>query len=754
MDVNKLDADPCSKLDALRRCEAFDKLDDQALAKVGSICVERDVPAGEEFITVGTPADFAALVAAGSVAIYSPSEAEAEELLILEVLPGGLVGETEFFEDRVRLASARAIEDTAVLMIPYAELAQIFEEMPGFYQAVVSQSLSKTQCRLKESVERRRAVERSLKHLSDFLDLSGIETAGSDSEALIRRIVQMASKVMKSDRASLFLVDEEAKSLWSLVAEGHELTRITVPFGSGIAGWVAENRAIQKLDDVYSDERFDQSSDLESGYRTKSMLCGPIFKPQGKLAGVVQVINRREGVFDENDVALFKAFAHQAGVAVENYELCNRLVASNQKLAIMLDVLDAITRARDLPALIDAIVTKTTGILQCERASFFLYDFGLGELWSVRAIGNETNEIRFSSSDGIGGYTAVNNVTVKIDDAYADPRFNRNIDQQTGFQTRNLVSAPVTNRDGEVQGVLQAINKTNGVFSQEDEQLVNAIASQLSEGLKKMSLLTTMRSNQSKLLEYSLTLETKVSERSKELNRQVDALQQLMRRKDEHFDMAAHDLRAPVANILAVSEFLVNRTKDSDPEIAKWTGVIATESDRLHELSVNLLSNRALEEGRIEMAISVCDLRALVEKVVSRRQIVADSKRQTIDIRANVDVTTISADDSLVTQVLENLVSNAIKFSPLGATVVIIIENAADAVQLTVQDSGPGISEEDRKGLFERFQRASAKPTGNEGTVGLGLSIVKRLMDLMGGTVWCESAPGGGARLCAKFKPA
>lgn len=752
MDVNESDGDPGSKLDALRRCEAFDKLDDKALGNVGAICVERDVPAGEEFITVGMPADFLALVATGSVAVYSPSDGE--ELLILEVFPGGLVGETEYFEERIRIASARAIEDATLLILPYGELAQIFEDIPHFYQAVVSQSLSKTQRRLRESVERRHAVERSLKHLSDFLDLSGIEAAGAGSEALIRRIVHMASKVMKSDRASLFLVDNEAKSLWSLVAEGHEMTRITVPFGSGIAGWVAEHRTIQKLDDVYSDDRFDMSSDQASGYRTKSMLCGPIFKPQGELAGVIQVINRRDGAYDDNDVALFKAFAHQAGVAVENYELCDRLVSSNQKLAVMLDVLDSITRARDLPALIDSIVTKTTEILQCERASFFLYDFGLGELWSVRAIGSEINEIRFPASEGIGGFTAVNNVTVKIDDAYADPRFNRDIDQQTGFQTRNLISAPVTNRDGEVQGVLQAINKASGAFSQEDEQLVNAIASQLSEGLKKMSLLTTMRSNQSKLLEYSLTLETRVNERSQELRRQVEALQESIRQKDEHLGMAAHDLRAPVANILAVSEFLVDRSKDSDPEISKWTEAIATESDRLYELAENLLSNNALEEGRIELAISVCDLRGLVEKVVARHRIVANSKRQAIHIQVNADATTISADESLVIQVLENLVSNAIKYSPLGETVEIMVDQAPDAVQLTVQDSGPGISEEDQKRLFERFQRSSAKPTGSERTVGLGLSIVKRLMDLMGGTVWCENAPGGGARLCARFKPA
>lgn len=483
MKTDGLQLDQESVISAFRHCEAFDKLDDQALARIGEICVARNISAGEEFITAGEAADFAALVVSGSVSVYSRSKGE--ELPMLEVYPGGLVGEAEYFENRVRVVSARAVEDTTILSIPYDKLAKVFEEIPKFFQLLVSESLTKTQRRLEEHVERRRSVERSLKHLSDFLDLSGIEKAGAGSEALIRRIVHMASKVMKSDRASLFLVDNNAKTLWSLVAEGHEMTRITVPFGAGIAGWVAEHRELQRLDDVYSDERFNQSADEESGYRTKSMLCGPIFNPQGELLGVVQVINRSEGNYDDNDVALFKAFAHQAGVAVENYELCNRLVSSNQRLAIMLDVLDAITRARDLPALIETIVTKTTEIVQCERASFFLYDYGLGELWSVRAIGSELNEIRFSSSDGIGGFTAVNNVTLKIDDAYADSRFNRRIDQQTGFQTRNMISAPVTNRDGEVQGVIQAINKSSGAFGDEDVQLVNSIALQLSEGIKK-----------------------------------------------------------------------------------------------------------------------------------------------------------------------------------------------------------------------------------------------------------------------------
>ena len=115
--------------------------------------------------------------------------------------------------------------------------------------------------RYQNSLHQRRLAERSLKHLTDFLDLSDELVLGKGIEALINRIVQMASKVMKADRASLFLVDPATGDLWSRVAEGEDTKMITIPAGTGIAGWVAQHDSILNIREAYNDERFNPAVD-------------------------------------------------------------------------------------------------------------------------------------------------------------------------------------------------------------------------------------------------------------------------------------------------------------------------------------------------------------------------------------------------------------------------------------------------------------------------------------------------------------
>jgi len=102
-------------------------------------------------------------------------------------------------------------------------------------------------------------------------------------------------------------------------------------------------------------------------------------------------------------------------------------------------------------------------------------------------------------------------------------------------------------------------------------------------------------------------------------------------------------------------------------------------------------------------------------------------------------------------QVMENLLSNAVKYSPPGKNIHVRLKKLPDTVRFEVQDEGPGLSAEDQKRLFGKFARLSAKPTGGENATGLGLSIVKRMVEAMNGRVWCESEPGKGAMFVVEF---
>ena len=210
---------------------------------------------------------------------------------------------------------------------------------------------------------------------------------------------------------------------------------------------------------------------------------------QGQIVGVIQVINKDTGKFEPEDETLFRAFAHQAAIAVENFNLYRRLVASNEKMAIMLDVANSVGETLDLPALIRKIVDKTSDVLHCDRSSFFVLDRDTCELWSMEAEGSNLKEIRFPVTAGLAGHCAREAEVVNVRDAHEDPRFNPDFDRRTGYRTRSVLCVPVIGRDGNVTGVTQAINKIGGgAFEEGDVELLKAIRAQIAVALENAQL--------------------------------------------------------------------------------------------------------------------------------------------------------------------------------------------------------------------------------------------------------------------------
>jgi adenylate cyclase len=157
-------------------------------------------------------------------------------------------------------------------------------------------------------------------------------------------------------------------------------------------------------------------------------------------------------------------------------------------MGVMLDLTTSMAQTLDLDALIIKIVNKITDILSSERATLFLIDDERDELWSKAAVGDELTEIRFPKNLGLAGHTATTGQTLNIKDAYADPRFNPDVDRQTGFTSRSILTMPVINRDGKLIGVTQAINKKEGVFESDDESLLKALTSQVAVALENAQL--------------------------------------------------------------------------------------------------------------------------------------------------------------------------------------------------------------------------------------------------------------------------
>lgn len=220
-------------------------------------------------------------------------------------------------------------------------------------------------------------------------------------------------------------------------------------------------------------------------------------------------------------------------------------------------------------------------------------------------------------------------------------------------------------------------------------------------------------------------------------------LARLNAEKDEFLAIASHDLQSPLVSVHGLAEQLADG-RAAQP--AQAHAAIRTLARRMLDLVENFLGAHAAESGGLPVRKERINLRVQATQVAARHASVAAAKAQRVEAAAGPAVW-VTADAALLAQVADNFVSNALKFSPRGARVqldVLVAEDGSRA-RLVVIDEGPGVSAAEQEGLFRKFSRAAAKPTGGEASHGLGLAVTRRLAEAMGATVGCESELGAGA---------
>jgi signal transduction histidine kinase len=233
-----------------------------------------------------------------------------------------------------------------------------------------------------------------------------------------------------------------------------------------------------------------------------------------------------------------------------------------------------------------------------------------------------------------------------------------------------------------------------------------------------------------------------------ELATSNEKLVHLNNEKNEFLGIAAHDLKNPLTVITFSADLLPTST---DPaQIAKISKAIGDASSRMRVLISNLLDANAIEQGRFTSKIECCDVRGIVSACVEQNEPTAAKKRITICTGFS-DNLMAKSDRAATMQILENLISNALKFSPPNTRIHVHTLPEKDFVAISVRDEGPGISAADQGKLFKKFSRLTAQPTGGESSNGLGLSIVKRLAEAMSGNIQCHSELGAGAKFTLRL---
>jgi signal transduction histidine kinase len=217
--------------------------------------------------------------------------------------------------------------------------------------------------------------------------------------------------------------------------------------------------------------------------------------------------------------------------------------------------------------------------------------------------------------------------------------------------------------------------------------------------------------------------------------------------KNAMLGIAAHDLRSPIANVRSLCELI----KAHDDESQKALSLIEATSESLLDLISNLLDVERIESGQYPFAHHSQKIAALIGPIVQQFEASAREKDISISVDFGTQDVEISVDEVSFCRIIQNLLSNALKFSPKGSKVGVRSYQHDNFVRIEIQDQGPGLTDEDKGLLFGKFARLSARPTAGEPSNGLGLPIVKHLVEAMGGTVGCESQFGHGATFWVQF---
>jgi len=583
-----------------------------------------------------------------------------------------------------------------------------------FFQAIADQTAGAiVKAQLLEEAQRR------AQQLSTLNELTRQLTSTLDLELLLQKILESAVNILNAEAGTFFLIDEATEELVFRVVIGpasQSLIGQRLPRGSGIAGKAALERRAMIENNVEQVASWDASTDQRSGFRTQSVLAVPL-ELKDRVIGVLEVINRRDRLpFREEDASLLTAFAAQAAIAIENARL---YTLTDQELNARLEELSVLQRIdRELNATLDV-----------QRAMRITLD------WAMRQSGADAGFIARLDEDGL------------------------HIMAQEGFGER-LSAYEQTPVPADLPHIREVIESGQALrFSLEPELgrtgFLPTARSQIIVPIRREArvigiLLIEYQSEKPK--EETLIFLSRLADHAAIAiaNAQLYAeVQAANLAKSEFVSLVAHELKNPMSSIKGYADLLAMGAAGPITEMqANFLQTIRANVERMATLVSDLNDQSKIEAGRLRLEFRAVPLSDAISEVVRSAQRQIDEKKQKLELRIPSNLPPVWADRTRLVQILVNLVSNAIKYTPEEGQIVVgaeLTENrwdpqgAPQVVHVWVQDNGIGISPEDQRKIFQKFFRSDDPKAREAPGTGLGLNITKSLVEMQGGRIWFQS---------------
>jgi PAS domain S-box-containing protein len=393
----------------------------------------------------------------------------------------------------------------------------------------------------------------------------------------------------------------------------------------------------------------------------------------------------------------------------------------------------------DLSKLVQIITDATTQLTGAQFGAFFYNVINeKGESYSLYTLSgvdrSHFDKFPMPRNTAIFGPTFNGEGIVRLYDVTKDPRYGRNAPRrgmpEGHLPVRSYLAVPVISRSGEVLGGLFYGHSDVGVFTERSERIVAGIAAQAAVAIDNAHLYDSARrlnAEKDKLLESERAARTEVERSS--------------RMKDEFLATLSHELRTPLNAILGWSQILRNNPKPED--IEEGIQVIERNARVQTQIIEDLLDMSRIISGKFRLDVQRTDLAEVVKAAVETVTPAADARGVRIQTVLDPIAGPVSGDPGRLQQVFWNLLTNAVKFTPRGGRVQVILERVNSHLEVSIIDTGEGIDVQFLPHVFDRFRQADATTTRRHGGLGLGLAIVKQLVEVHGGSVRVKSGGVG-----------
>jgi len=564
-----------------------------------------------------------------------------------------------------------------------------------------------------------------------------ISRSRTDVQPVFDIIAERSAKLCDADVGVVSRIDGELirlAALYGVTQQGVKAIGRVFPMRldmETVTARAVRTRSVVHVFDVLADSAYATTKAAQAG-RFRTALGVPMIS-EGEVAGVIFVGRSVPRLFSDRQVELLELFADQAVITLQNARVFNQLEAQTRQLTQSVEELRALgevgrvlSSTLNLETVLNTIASRAAELTGMEGASMFEYDEAREEFTfhtSYRVpdeVAAALQATRIRKGEGALGRLALTPEPVQIIDIADEASYQsrvRNMLVRRGW--RSLLAVPLV-RENRLLGGLVVNRSVPGAFPPEVIELLKTFAAQSALAIQNARLF-------------------------REIEQKSRELESASRHKSEFLANMSHELRTPLNAIIGFSEVLAERMfGDVNEKQAEYLADILESARHLLSLINDILDLSKIEAGRMELESASFDLPAAIDNtlILVRER----AQRRTIDLTRSVDARlgVVVADERKVKQVLLNLLSNALKFTPEGGRIEVSARTHDGVAEVSVHDTGIGIAAADQKAVFEEFRQVGAATKKAEGT-GLGLAISRKFIELHGGRIWVSSEPGAGS---------